>query len=125
MAEERKELRRPAGKRGYELLRDVREYTEKMVGLGDVYPLAGEKLVQRAAGVLLALLEENDDLLEGYLKVAGEASSLEDKLDETKAKHKRAEHACARMGAKLNAQRGTLLEAVAAAAGRKEPHITL
>jgi hypothetical protein len=72
------------------------------------------------ANTLILLIEENDDLLEGYLKAAGEAAAMEDKLDVARDKHKRAEHACARMGAKLSAQRSTLLEAVAAAAGRKE-----
>jgi len=69
---------------------------------------------------LYALIEENDDLLEGYLKVAGEAAALEDKYDEAKKKHKSAERACAHMGAKNTALRNTLLDAVAAAAGRRE-----
>jgi hypothetical protein len=94
-----------------------------MLTLGDVVTASYSHVNSVLSGIKLALLglvEENDDLLEGYLKVAGEAADMEDELDGLREKKKKAELACARLGHKLGAQRATLLEAVAAAAGRKE-----
>jgi hypothetical protein len=90
-----------------------------MLTRGDVVTASYSHVNSVLSGIKLALrdlLEENDDLLEGYLKVAGEAAAMEDELDAVREKRKKAERACAHMGQSLIEQRKTLLSAVTAAA---------